>query len=108
MSDLSQDSSNTKASVAENLTAVMNVAAVTGGRSFADLVKATDVQKLSSVPVKPKGAPKKTPGLSPVRQANTAEEMAILLTPLISKRFALSNSVTKKLCMRYTLKPLGL
>ena len=96
MSDLSQDSSNTNASVAEDLTAVMNKAAVTAGRSFADLVKATD-PKLSSVPVKPKGVPKKTPGLSPVRQASTAEEMAILLTPLISEQFALLNSVTKKL-----------
>ena len=38
-----------------------------------------------------------TPGLSPVHQANTAEEMAILLTPLISKRFTLSKTVTKKL-----------
>ena len=89
MSDLSQDSSNTKASVAENLTAIMNVAAVTGGRPFADLVKATDAQKLSSIPVKPKGAPKNPPGLSPVYQANTAEEMVILHTLLISKRFAL-------------------
>ena len=102
MSDLSQDSSNTKVSVAKNLTAVMNVAAVTGGRSFTDLVKTTDT-KLSSIPVKLKGAPKRSLGLSPVRQANTAEEMAILLTPLISERFALPNSVTKKLCTQLAL-----
>ena len=96
MSNLSQDSLNTKASVAEDLIAVVNKATVTAGRSFTDLVKATD-PKLSSIPVKPKGAPKKNPGLSPVHQASTAEEMAILLTPLISERFALLNSITKKL-----------
>ena len=73
MSDLSQDLSNTKSSVAEDLTAAMNVVAVTGGRSFAELIKATDAQKQSSVPAKPKGTPNKTPGISPVRQANTAE-----------------------------------
>ena len=97
MSDLSQDSSNTKASVAEDFTAIMSVAAVTGGRSFAKLIKATGAKKPRSVPAKPKGVPKKTPGLSPVHQANTAEEMSVLLTPLISKRFVLSNTVTKKL-----------
>ena len=74
----------------------MNIAAA-GGWSFAELVNATNSRNPASVPVKSKGAPKKTPGLSPVCQANTGKEMAILLKPLISERFALLNSVTKKL-----------
>ena len=96
MSDRSQDSQKMISPVAEDLTAVMNVAIVVG-RSFAELVNATDSRKPGYVPTKPKGAPKKTPVLSSIRQTNTAKEMAIVLTPLISKRFALSNSVTKKL-----------
>ena len=96
ISDRSQDSSETIASVAEDLAQVMNVSTVSG-LSFAELFIATDTRKFSYIPVKPKGAPKKTLGLNPVRQANTAEEMSILLTPLISKRFSLSNTVTKKL-----------
>ena len=55
MSDRLQDSSNTKASVAEDLTHVMNVAAVTSGRSFAKLIKETDTKEPSSVPVRPQG-----------------------------------------------------
>ena len=73
-----------------------NVSAV-GRQSFAKLVNATDSRKPGSVPAKPEGVPKKTPSLNPVHQANTAEEMAILITSLISKRFTLSNSVTKKI-----------
>ena len=97
MSNRSQDTQNLKASVAENLTKVMDVACA-GRRSFAELVGAMDAKKPVHVPVKSvKGVSKQTPGLSPVRQANTAEEMTVLLTPLISERFALSNSVTKKL-----------
>ena len=96
MYERSQDSLKTISSLAEDLTVVMNVAIVSE-RSFAELVNATDARKPGSVPVNPKGAPKKTPDLSPIRQANTAEEMVILLTLLISKWFALSNSVTKKL-----------
>ena len=64
MSDRLQDSSKTIASVTEDLTADMSVAAVSG-RLFAKLVNAMDARKPGSVPVKPKGAPKKTPGLSP-------------------------------------------
>ena len=68
MSDLSQDSSNTKASGTKDLTQVMNTAAVTGGRSFAKIIKATDAKKSCSVSVNPKGVPKnKTPDLIPVR-----------------------------------------
>ena len=96
MSDHLQDSSKMIASVAEDLTVDMNVAAVSG-RSFAELINAIDARKSGSVPVKPKGAPKKTPGISPVHQANTAEEIVIFLIPLISERFALSNRITKKL-----------
>ena len=44
-----------------------------------------------------------TPGLNPVYQANTAEEMAIVLTPLIRKRCNLSKSVTKKLKVQIRL-----
>ena len=86
MSDCSQDTQNTIASVAEDLTSVMDVAAACG-RSFYKLVKATDARKPTSVPKKSKGAPKKTPGLSPVHQANTAEEMEVLLMPVISEDF---------------------
>ena len=96
MSDRSKYSQKTIASIAEEITAVTNVAAV-GGRSFSELVNATDLRKSGSVTTKPKGAPNNTPSLSPAYQANTTEEIASLLTPLISKRFELSNSVTKKL-----------
>ena len=96
MSDRSEDSLKTIASVAEDLTAVMNIAALSG-QSFTELVNATDTRKPGYVPVKPKCAPKKTPDLNPVRQANTAEEIAILLTLLTKEQFALSNSFTKKL-----------
>ena len=68
-----QDTQNTIASVAEVLTIFMNVTAV-GGRSFAELVSATDTRDPTYVTVKSiKNAPKQTPGLCPVRQANTAK-----------------------------------
>ena len=43
------------------------------------------------------------PSLSPVHQAKTAKEMAILLTPLISKRFTFSKTVNKKLKVQLVL-----
>ena len=96
MSDRWQNSLKTIVSVAKDLTVVMNVAVV-DGQSFAKWVNANDARNPGFVPVKPKGWPKNTPVLSPVRQANTSEERAILLTLLMSKRFALLNSATKKL-----------
>ena len=75
----------------------MNVPGV-GIRSFAELVNLIDSKKPSSVPIKSaKITSKKTPGLSLVHQSNTAEEMVILLTPLISERFSLSKSITNKI-----------
>ena len=95
MSDRSQDKDYSKTFVAEDLTTVMNVAGV-GGRSFAKLVNETNVKNPASVSIKSvKCSSKQTPVLSPVCQVNTAEEMMILLTSLIGKRFTLSNSVTK-------------
>ena len=67
MSDRSQNSQKMIVSVAEDLTAVMNIAGV-GKRSFTELANATDSKKPGSVTAKPKGAPKKNPGLRPVRQ----------------------------------------
>ena len=96
MSDRSQDSRKAISSVAEDLTSVTNVAAV-GDSSFTELVNAMDSRKPASVTAKSKGTPKKISGLRLVRQANMAKEMTILLTPINSKRFALSNGVTKKL-----------
>ena len=59
MSDCSQDTQTTIESVAKDLTTAMNVAAA-GGRSFTELVSATDTRKPTSVLVKSfKGAPKK-------------------------------------------------
>ena len=97
MLDRSQDTQNSKASISEDLTTLRNVAGAYR-RSSSKLIDVTDAKKLTYVPVKSvKGLSKQVPGIRPVRQANTAEEMAVLLTPLITKRFALSNSITKKL-----------
>ena len=68
------------------------------GRLFAKLVNSMEAKKPLLVPAKSSKIPlKMTPGLSSVGQANLAEEMTILLTPLTSERFTLSKSVTKKL-----------
>ena len=96
MSDPSQNSQRTIVPVTEDLTSLMNVTAA-GGRLFTELVNATASREPAYVPANYKGAPQKNPGINPVHQANTVEEMAILLTPLISEQFALSNSVANKL-----------
>ena len=81
----------------------MNVAGV-GGRSFAKLVNIRDAKKPTSVSIKSvKYASKQTPGIRPVRQANTVEEMTALLTPPISGQFILLYSVTKKLGVQLRL-----
>ena len=95
MSDRLQDSQKTIASVVENLTSIMIVARA-GGSLFFELVNAIVAKKPTYVPAKYKVAPKKNPSLRPVHQSNPAEEMAVLLMPLISERFVLLNSVTKK------------
>ena len=97
MSNRSQDTASSIFSVAEDLAEAMNVAS-TIGRSFAKLVKPTEIEKPSFVSGKIANAQSKlTPNLSPVHQANSAEEMAILLSPLISECFTLGKSATKKL-----------
>ena len=97
MSDRSQDTASSILSVAEVLIEVMKVAS-TVGRSFSELVKSTETKKPSSVSGKTvKAQAKITPGLSPVRQDNSAEEMMILLSPLTSEYFTLGKSATKKL-----------
>ena len=68
--------------VAMNLTQAMKVASTTG-RLFAKLVNSTEFKKPSSVHSKTtKAQSNLTFGLNPVRQANSAEEMAILLPEL--------------------------
>ena len=97
MSDHSQDTVYPNPSVAKDLTKAINLAGISG-RLFTELVNLTEAKSPLLVPVKSaKIAPKLTPRLSPVHQANSAKEISILLSPLISERLTLLKLVTKNL-----------
>ena len=72
--------------------------ASTSCRFFVELINPTETKKSFSISRNTtKAQAKLAPGLSPVRQANSAKEMAILLSPHISERFTLDKLATKKM-----------